>query len=71
MLFTECAQTELLMMESLERPVCCKNGNFRRVQCRRGLCRCVDTDGRQDGLENADVTKLHCFNDLGEKWREC
>ncbi|CAG9794312.1 unnamed protein product [Diatraea saccharalis] len=64
----KCAQTFLLMSSSTERPVCCKNGNFRRIQCRRGLCRCVDSDGRQIGKENADVTRLSCYT---ENWRTC
>lgn len=70
-LFTECAQTQQIMGNSLERPVCCKNGNFREIQCRRGICRCVDPDGRQVYEENSDVTKLRCFNPNQKDWREC
>ncbi|CAH0404298.1 unnamed protein product [Chilo suppressalis] len=64
----KCAQTSLLMTSSTERPVCCKNGNFRRIQCRRGVCRCVDSDGRQMGREAADVTRLPCYT---ANWRTC
>ncbi|XP_026316658.1 uncharacterized protein LOC113227832, partial [Hyposmocoma kahamanoa] len=67
----KCAQTQQTMGNSLERPVCCKNGNFREIQCRRGICRCVDPDGRQVYEENSDVTKLSCFNPNQKDWREC
>ncbi|XP_004933286.1 uncharacterized protein LOC101735440 isoform X1 [Bombyx mori] len=63
-----CAQTSLVMADALEKPVCCKNGNFRRIQCRRGMCRCVDTDGRQVGTDSSDVTRLPCFT---ANWRDC
>lgn len=59
------------MENFLERPVCCKNGNFREIQCRRGMCRCVDSDGRQVGQENADVAELSCFKPEQPDWREC
>ncbi|XP_045782497.1 uncharacterized protein LOC123879038 isoform X1 [Maniola jurtina] len=64
----KCAKTSSLMSASTERPRCCSNGNFRPVQCRRGLCRCVDSDGRQVGAEARDVTALHCYTD---DWRNC
>ncbi|KAJ0170222.1 hypothetical protein K1T71_014150 [Dendrolimus kikuchii] len=64
----KCAQTSLIMASSTEQPVCCSNGNFRSVQCRRGVCRCVDSDGRQIGTENADVTRLPCYK---PDWRTC
>lgn len=64
----KCAQTSAIMLSSTEKPVCCKNGNFRSVQCRRGLCRCVDEDGRQVAKENADVTRLPCYT---LDWRTC
>ncbi|XP_052754244.1 uncharacterized protein LOC113510491 [Galleria mellonella] len=64
----KCAETSLVMSKSTEKPVCCKNGNFRRIQCRRGLCRCVDSDGRQDGPDAADVTTLKCYT---SDWRDC
>nr|XP_049700558.1 uncharacterized protein LOC110373801 [Helicoverpa armigera] len=63
-----CAQTANIMRTSPERPVCCKNGNFRTIQCRRGMCRCVDEYGRQTAQEQADVTKLECYTD---DWRTC
>ncbi|KAL4712131.1 hypothetical protein ACJJTC_010992 [Scirpophaga incertulas] len=64
----KCAQTLTLMAKSPERPVCCKNGNFRKIQCRRGLCRCVDGDGRQTARETRDVKTLPCYT---EDWRTC
>ncbi|KAM3955968.1 uncharacterized protein ACR2FA_010079 [Aphomia sociella] len=64
----KCAETSLVMSDSTEKPVCCKNGNFRKIQCRRGLCRCVDSDGRQMGPDATDVTTLACYT---EDWREC
>lgn len=64
----KCATTSLLMRDSTEKPVCCSNGNYRPVQCRRGICRCVDSDGRQVGLENRDVTILSCWT---EDWMSC
>ncbi|XP_030022384.1 uncharacterized protein LOC115441659 [Manduca sexta] len=64
----KCAYTSHVMGSTSERPVCCKNGNFRRIQCRRGFCRCVDEDGRQQGREAADVTSLSCFT---TNWRTC
>ncbi|KAG5899875.1 hypothetical protein JTB14_012338 [Gonioctena quinquepunctata] len=30
-----------------EKPTCADNGNYEPVQCRRGACRCVDSDGNQ------------------------
>ncbi|KAL0809680.1 hypothetical protein ABMA28_011199 [Loxostege sticticalis] len=64
----KCAHTTSIMGSTTETPVCCANGNFRRIQCRRGMCRCVDSDGRQEGLERADVTRLSCFT---QNWRTC
>ncbi|CAD0206626.1 unnamed protein product [Chrysodeixis includens] len=64
-----CALTTYIMGPSLEKPVCCKNGNFRKIQCRRGMCRCVDEDGRQVGTESADVTKLTSCHTAD--WRNC
>ncbi|KAI5643687.1 thyroglobulin type-1 repeat domain-containing protein [Phthorimaea operculella] len=66
----KCAETSLLMESSIERPICCKNGNFRTIQCRRGLCRCVDSDGRQHGQESEDVSKLPCFNMFKPIWQD-
>lgn len=65
---SECAITSSLMNVSLESPQCCKNGNFRTIQCHRGQCRCVDSDGRQIGKENTDVTRLSCYTN---NWRNC
>uniref|UniRef100_A0A1E1WTB8 Thyroglobulin type-1 domain-containing protein n=1 Tax=Pectinophora gossypiella TaxID=13191 RepID=A0A1E1WTB8_PECGO len=57
----KCAQTTAIMKALNERPVCCNNGNFRTIQCRRGLCRCVDSDGKQYGRESDTVTSLSCY----------
>lgn len=48
-----CARTRFLMERQglTELPTCCANGNFRRKQCRRGLCYCVDCNGNQEGKE--------------------
>ncbi|CAK1593293.1 unnamed protein product [Parnassius mnemosyne] len=64
----KCAQTSVLMAFSNEKPICCKNGNFRKIQCRRGQCRCVDSDGRQIGRESADVSTLNCYT---PDWKQC
>ncbi|XP_041988082.1 thyroglobulin-like isoform X2 [Aricia agestis] len=64
----KCALALSLMESSYEPPRCCKNGNFRSVQCRRGQCRCVDDDGRQVGTETSDVTSLPCYT---ANWKEC
>lgn len=34
-------------MTSDAKPDCCRNGNYAAIQCRRGMCRCVDTNGNQ------------------------
>lgn len=71
-LIPECAKTTNLMASSTatsaEPPRCCRNGNFRPMQCRRGLCRCVDADGRQVGTEASDVRRLSCYT---ADWRDC
>ncbi|XP_045457535.1 uncharacterized protein LOC123667740 [Melitaea cinxia] len=64
----KCALTAHVMRDSNEPPHCCKNGNFRPIQCRLGQCRCVDSDGRQVGLESTDVTRLACYT---PDWRHC
>ncbi|KAJ8704513.1 hypothetical protein PYW07_011701 [Mythimna separata] len=64
----KCAQTTNIMGDVPEKPICCKNGSFRPIQCRRGMCRCVDPDGKQYGLESADVTLLGCYT---SDWRTC
>uniref|UniRef100_A0A2H1WXU0 SFRICE_023887 n=1 Tax=Spodoptera frugiperda TaxID=7108 RepID=A0A2H1WXU0_SPOFR len=66
----KCALTRKLMGDLPEKPVCCRNGNFRRIQCRRGMCRCVDSDGRQTEKETSDVTELSCY-DNDTDWRTC
>ncbi|XP_063631526.1 uncharacterized protein LOC134802761 [Cydia splendana] len=65
-----CALTTLLMASVSEKPVCCSNGNFRHIQCRRGACRCVDGDGRQVGVESTDVAELSCYGGQ-EGWKTC
>ncbi|XP_060529378.1 uncharacterized protein LOC132703876 [Cylas formicarius] len=42
----KCARS-LLVMSTNEKPSCLKNGNYNPIQCRRGICRCVDLDGNQ------------------------
>ncbi|CAH0698011.1 unnamed protein product [Spodoptera exigua] len=64
----KCAQTTSIMGSLPEKPICCKNGNFRRIQCRRGMCRCVDSNGKQIEKEQADVTKLSCYK---PDWKIC
>ncbi|XP_075988204.1 thyroglobulin-like [Anticarsia gemmatalis] len=64
----KCAVTSYHMGASKEKPVCCKNGNFRPIQCRRGMCRCVDSDGRQTVQESASVNTLSCFT---FDWKTC
>ncbi|XP_069686026.1 uncharacterized protein [Periplaneta americana] len=59
-----CARTRwLLEREEVEElPNCCSNGNFNRIQCRRGYCFCVDYNGNQEGLEvpEEDRDKVEC-----------
>ncbi|XP_060808625.1 uncharacterized protein LOC106129495 [Amyelois transitella] len=63
----KCALTSHIMTSN-ELPVCCRNGNFRRIQCRRGVCWCVDAEGRQQGGESESIMTLACFN---VAWRDC
>ncbi|CAG9573638.1 unnamed protein product [Danaus chrysippus] len=63
----ECAISSSLLSSS-ERPHCCSNGNFRPIQCRRGSCHCVDSDGRQEGMQTADINSLPCYTG---NWRNC
>ncbi|CAG9573646.1 unnamed protein product [Danaus chrysippus] len=63
----KCAISSSLLSSS-ERPHCCSNGNFRPIQCRRGSCYCVDSDGRQEGMQTADINSLPCYTD---NWRNC
>lgn len=39
------------MDKTTEKPDCCANGNYNPMQCRRGLCRCVDINGNQISKE--------------------
>ncbi|XP_026483785.2 uncharacterized protein LOC113391877 [Vanessa tameamea] len=64
----KCAHSTNVMTLSNEPPRCCKNGNFRPIQCHSGKCRCVDSDGRQVGRESSDVTRLTCYT---QDWRNC
>lgn len=54
-----CARTRFLLTREgeTELPTCCRNGNFRRMQCRRGVCYCVDCNGNQQGKELDEATK--------------
>ncbi|XP_017776491.1 PREDICTED: uncharacterized protein LOC108562600 [Nicrophorus vespilloides] len=50
-----CARA-LSIIQGNEKPECLKNGNYNKIQCRRGLCRCVDPNGNQIGKE-VDLNK--------------
>lgn len=70
--FSECLRASSIMT-SIERPVCESNGNYSPIQCRRGTCRCVDSDGNQvckndkcEVPENKRNT-LDCSNDPDEE----
>ncbi|XP_068893390.1 thyroglobulin-like [Tenebrio molitor] len=60
-----CARSKrFLPKDSTEDLVCCPNGNYRKYQCRRGVCYCVDTDGYQNGNEEVamyELDKLSCY----------
>ncbi|KAF7270579.1 hypothetical protein GWI33_016470 [Rhynchophorus ferrugineus] len=43
----KCARANLISA-SIEKAQCLENGNYRTVQCRRGVCRCVDSNGNQE-----------------------
>ncbi|KAK4884673.1 hypothetical protein RN001_000944 [Aquatica leii] len=45
-----CARVRTILMDP-EKPECCENGNYKQIQRRRGLCRCVDKNGNQIGKE--------------------
>ncbi|XP_066249035.1 thyroglobulin-like [Euwallacea similis] len=57
-----------MLMTSMEKPSCLKNGNYDPVQCRRGVCRCVDPNGNQqcsaegqcEEKDESDKDNLHC-----------
>ncbi|KAJ9595074.1 hypothetical protein L9F63_013639, partial [Diploptera punctata] len=60
-----CARTRWLLQREkhTELPTCCENGNFRKMQCRRGKCYCVDCNGNQieaEVDERDKLTKLSC-----------
>ncbi|KAF4522819.1 hypothetical protein B566_EDAN008080, partial [Ephemera danica] len=49
-----CARTRYMLREAAKKsglspylPQCCPNGNFKRWQCNRGFCYCVDSNGNQ------------------------
>ncbi|CAH4032616.1 unnamed protein product [Pieris brassicae] len=67
----KCALSLSLMSSSGSRPICCRNGNFRQIQCYRGRCRCVDSNGRQIGKDEQNVRNLKCFSELGTNWQHC
>ena len=66
-LFTDCARTRWILEREgqTELPICCDNGNFREMQCRRGKCYCVDCNGNQLGIELDEDDKylLNCKDD--------
>jgi len=47
-----------------ELPVCCPNGNFQKIACRRGYCYCVDDNGYQISQEvrENEMRSLNCYN---------
>ncbi|XP_065346736.1 uncharacterized protein LOC135943991 [Cloeon dipterum] len=66
-----CARARYLLKKAedesgltVDLPECCPNGNFRRWQCVRGLCYCVDNHGRQlyKEVSEEDVEQLQCYN---------
>jgi hypothetical protein len=58
-LLSDCARTSFLLERAgwTELPTCCENGNFRGMQCRRGLCYCVDCNGNQQEMEKNEAVK--------------
>ncbi|XP_055689094.1 uncharacterized protein LOC129793287 [Lutzomyia longipalpis] len=62
-----CARVELLLKQkkALEIPICCPNGNYPSLHCRRGLCYCIDENGNQISLEkpHEEIEELECYND--------
>ena len=61
---TECARSRSIVTG--DPPDCLENGNYNPVQCRRGICRCVDENGNQVVDEEvtevflADIDELPC-----------
>ncbi|XP_066153580.1 uncharacterized protein [Euwallacea fornicatus] len=63
----KCVRSAMLIT-SVEKPSCLKNGNYNPVQCRRGVCRCVDSDGNQqctgkgkcEEVDESDKDNLPC-----------
>ncbi|KAF5297135.1 hypothetical protein FQA39_LY02715 [Lamprigera yunnana] len=51
------------ILKGAEKPECCKNGNYEKIQRRRGLCRCVDENGNQieKEVKCEEMDKLSCF----------
>ncbi|KAK5648438.1 hypothetical protein RI129_003330 [Pyrocoelia pectoralis] len=58
-----CARVRSMLLDG-EKPECCINGNYKQVQRRRGLCRCVDSNGVQieKEVDCTHVNQLSCFN---------
>ncbi|KZS21200.1 uncharacterized protein LOC116920893 [Daphnia magna] len=60
----KCARTRYwLTDQNVAKPFCCTNGNYRPIQCRGGVCFCVDPDGNQIGIEvqTDKLTELKCY----------
>lgn len=60
-----CARSRYWLDSSkVSKPTCCKNGNFRPIQCRGGVCFCVNSNGDQVGLEvpSANYASLNCHD---------
>ncbi|GAB0093350.1 Thyroglobulin type-1 domain-containing protein [Sergentomyia squamirostris] len=62
-----CARVELVLKEknAFEIPICCPNGNYRKLSCRRGLCYCTDENGNQvtEQVHHDDIRTLECYDD--------
>ncbi|CAH1110393.1 unnamed protein product [Psylliodes chrysocephalus] len=43
----DCKCVRASLITTNEKPDCIENGNYAPIQCRRGSCRCVDSDGNQ------------------------
>ena len=67
----KCARARKLLMDNNMRdiPECCKNGNYKKLACRRGVCYCIDSDGKQVSVEVIDIhkNKLLCYSLSGNE----
>lgn len=74
-LLADCARVVDLLTKNkrIEFPQCCPNGNYKRINCRRGMCYCVDSNGHQISLEvpRQKRANLSCFVDEFSDESEC